>query len=341
MRDVQELSPVRLTGGGEMLLLADTGGSEYVVPLDVRLRDTLGQSFARPAINSGVPAPRTSSASSTPGTRQKEPTMVEAMRPREIQDRVRAGESAEDLAAAAGTPVDKVMIWAAPVLAERAHVAHLALDASVRRGSEGAAGSARDLGESALARLREEGSDPETLTWDAWRREDGRWTLQASYRSDGAARAARFVFDQRGRFVTAADDEGRWLVGEVPLSRTPAAPVVPDAPAVPAEAPRLRLAPQPASLPETGAAISAPGEPVDRVEVETHDPDDDAEAAPPAQDQLDALFDVPAATDEARDHDDDAADREDTTGLARRHPRKQRGRASVPTWDEIMFGGRD
>ena len=67
------------------------------------------------------------------GTGQLEITDGSALRPRDIQARIRAGESPESVAQVAQTSVDKVMPYAAPVLAERAHVAQRAQRASIRR----------------------------------------------------------------------------------------------------------------------------------------------------------------------------------------------------------------
>ena len=59
--------------------------------------------------------------------------MESTLRPRDIQTRIRAGETPEAVAHAAGTSVEKIMPFAAPVMAERAHVAERAQLASVRR----------------------------------------------------------------------------------------------------------------------------------------------------------------------------------------------------------------
>ena len=59
--------------------------------------------------------------------------MDSMLRPRDIQARIRAGETPESVAAAAQTTVDKVMPYAAPVLAEREHVAERAQRSSIRR----------------------------------------------------------------------------------------------------------------------------------------------------------------------------------------------------------------
>ncbi len=59
--------------------------------------------------------------------------MDSTLRPRDIQARIRAGESPEAVAEAARTTVDKIAGFANPVLAERAHIADRAQKASVRR----------------------------------------------------------------------------------------------------------------------------------------------------------------------------------------------------------------
>ena len=41
------------------------------------------------------------------------------MRPKEIQDRIRAGETADEIADAAGIPIERVRRFEGPVLAER------------------------------------------------------------------------------------------------------------------------------------------------------------------------------------------------------------------------------
>lgn len=134
------------------------------------------------------------------------------LRPREIQTRIRAGQSPETVAAAAQTSVDRVMVFATPVLAERAFVAQQAAKASVRRRvTDGTVGR---LAEAVSSRLESVGSDPDAAEWDAWRREDGRWTVVTSWVERGEARQAQFTYDAMGRYVVADDDDARWLVGE-------------------------------------------------------------------------------------------------------------------------------
>ncbi len=134
------------------------------------------------------------------------------LRPREIQVRIRAGQTPETVAAAAQTSVDRVMAYATPVLAERAFVAQQAARASVRR--RAGDGPVGQLGDAATQRLESVGVAPDAADWDAWRREDGRWTVVSTWVEGGEERRAEFTYDAMGRYVVAEDDAARWLVGE-------------------------------------------------------------------------------------------------------------------------------
>ena len=110
------MAHLTLTGvsdDGQRLLLVNDAGEEFTLDIDARLRAALRGDTARLG--------------------QLETTMDSALRPRDIQARIRAGETPEAVAQAAQTTVDKIMAFAAPVLAERQHVADRAQRSSVRR----------------------------------------------------------------------------------------------------------------------------------------------------------------------------------------------------------------
>ena len=73
----------------------------------------------------------------------------------------------------------RVERFAAPVLAEREHVAGLAVAAPVRRRGETAAH--RNLRVTVADRLLRRGVDIDTISWDAHRLEDGRWLSTYEY----------------------------------------------------------------------------------------------------------------------------------------------------------------
>ena len=140
--------------------------------------------------------------------------MDSALRPRDIQARIRAGDTPEAVAQAAQTTVDRIMAFAAPVLAERQHVAERAQRSSVRRKPGESASGARTLGDAVAGHLRSLNVDPETVAWDARRREDGRWTLTGDYAAGKRQGSATFIYDPPGNYVTVENEDARWLLGE-------------------------------------------------------------------------------------------------------------------------------
>ncbi len=302
---------------------------------------------------------------------QLEIPMDSVLRPRDIQTRIRSGESPETVAAAAQTTVDKIMGFAMPVLAERAYISEQALKSSVRR--RAGDGPIGHLGEAVAERLRARDIDPDSVTWDSWRREDGRWTLAADYLSGESARHAEFVYDTAGRYVMADDDESRWLVGERTTSHGPQ----PRASTPTASSPRRTLAPVDEQLPLGEDAIElVTGQAPRQAEEQTVDLSETASnvrafepravreaptredadwiatqaserpPAPPASELPDEepeldLQDEPEA--EPDPEPDPAADVEDEPEVvAEDKPAAKRSaksrRSSVPSWDEIMFG---
>jgi hypothetical protein len=190
---MREAKLVGLSQDGKNLILAMAEtGEEFAVPVDDRMRAALRGDRARLA--------------------QLEITMESALRPRDIQARIRAGESPEAVATVAQMPIEKVMAFAGPVLAERDHIATLAQRASVRR--RGGDGATRTLGAWVTERLRGRDVDPNSAEWDAWRRDDGKWAVRVSYHHGETERVALFAYDAPGRFAVPNDDEARWLVGE-------------------------------------------------------------------------------------------------------------------------------
>jgi hypothetical protein len=192
---MREARLVGLSQDGKQLILAMVEtGEEFAIPVDDRLRAALRGDRARLG--------------------QLEIQMESALRPRDIQARIRAGESPEAVAAVAQMPMERVMAFAGPVLAERDHVASLAQRASVRRRGGGDAPT-RNLGAWVTERLRIRGVDPAAADWDAWRREDGRWAVRVSYHvAEDDEKIAMFAYDAPGRYAVPDDDEARWLVGE-------------------------------------------------------------------------------------------------------------------------------
>jgi Protein of unknown function (DUF3071) len=183
---------VGLSPDGKSLIVATESGEEFMIEADERLRAALRGD--RPRLG------------------QLEIEMESSLTPRDIQARIRAGETLEDVARVAGIPMDRVERFAAPVLAEREHVASMAMSSSVRR--RGEPSGHRSLRITVTERLLGRGVDIDAIRWDSYRLDDGRWAVTADYRAGETSRHASFFYDLRGRFSIAANDEARWLLGD-------------------------------------------------------------------------------------------------------------------------------
>jgi hypothetical protein len=351
-----ELELVGLGEDGTRLVLADAAGEEFAVPLDDRLRAVVRGDRGRP--------------------RQLETSMESALRPRDIQARIRAGESPEAVAEIAQVPVDRILSYAVPVMAERGHIADRAQRSAVRR--KNAEGPGRLLGDAVAESLRAAQVDPGTCQWDAWRREDGRWTVTAHYRTDDGERTGSFVFDALNRYAVATDDDGRRLVGERVQEQEPSRTkpsgrrlsavaseydamlfdddtaggltAVADAlgedetarPLASASRARRRRSEPPREAPSARRDDTDGPDHADDTDA-TGDATDGAEGQVQGQVEVEMPEEEPAARtatgEEApRQRPDRPAGQRKQQPKPEKRGRKGRGRASVPSWDEIMFG---
>jgi hypothetical protein len=183
--------------------------------------------------------------------------------PREIQARIRAGASVEQLAESADVDIDRVARFAHPVLLERSRAAELATAAHPIL-ADGPA--VLTLLETVISSLVARGLNPDSTTWDAWRNEDGRWTVQLGWKAGRSDNLAHFRFcpGSHGGTVTAVDDAASELIDpdfDRPLLR-PVAPLAqldfeePEAP-VPAPAPVV-AAPAVSDGPEAEHKVEQP-----------------------------------------------------------------------------------
>ncbi|MEO6792624.1 MAG: septation protein SepH [Mycobacterium sp.] len=133
------------------------------------------------------------------------------LRPKDIQSRIRAGASVEQVAAAAGVDVSRVERFAHPVLLERSRAAELAAAAHPVL-SDGPA--VPTLLEVVTSALMTRGLNPDQSTWDAWRNDDGRWTVQLAWKAGRSDNLAHFRFTPgaHGGTVTAVDDAAKELI---------------------------------------------------------------------------------------------------------------------------------
>lgn len=334
-----ELRVVAVSNDGTRLVLKAADSTEYTLPIDERLRAAVRNDRARLG--------------------QIEIEVESHLRPRDIQARIRAGASAEEVAQLAGIPVDRVRRFEGPVLAERAFMAERARKTPVRRPGEN---SGPQLGEAVQERLLLRGADKDTVQWDSWRRDDGTWEVLLVYRVAGEVHTASWTYDPPRRLVQAVDDEARALIGEtddtLAAAPEPSFPFVPRIARLPRDRPLDRaldrqldrIAPAPPPEPEeerdslTSLLEAVPsfrgdlvvpeqpdGEPSDEVEAE--EPPAPAASAGAGAAYADVL--MPRSVSGHRDRLHGATDRQAEADGVR--PGR---RAAVPSWDEIVFGTR-
>jgi Protein of unknown function (DUF3071) len=305
---MQELRLVAVSEDGSYAILAVPGrGGRFTLPVDDRLRTVARGQFSRLA--------------------QYEIEVENPLRPKEIQDRIRAGETADEIADAAGIPVERVRRFEGPPLAEREHQAQQAQLATVRGPGEGGPGPR--LGEIVAERLTISGANPETQ-WDSRKRADGSWQVQLLFTVGGRPQLAEWVYDPRRRHVTPDDDQAARLSlpeADLPdmafpargLARATVTPLTPRLGGTGPYQPESRDVPERmptrAAAPAVPAAPAAPAAPAPLTMAEAGhaeaDPGTAAEAGQPA--------------DPARERP------------VRRAAAGRTRRSSVPSWDEIMF----
>ncbi|URM94843.1 septation protein SepH [Actinomadura madurae] len=182
---MQELRLVAVSEDGTYLVLATAGrGTRFTLPVDDRLRAAVRGHFSRLG--------------------QFEIEVESPLRPKEIQARIRSGETAEEIAESAGIPVERVRWFEGPVLQEREYMAQQAQRVAVRRPGETAPGP--PLGETVEERLGRGGVDLEEAEWDSWKCEDSTWRVRLSFFESGRPHAAEWTFDPRRRHVTPLDE---------------------------------------------------------------------------------------------------------------------------------------
>jgi hypothetical protein len=122
--------------------------------------------------------------------------------PREIQKRIRAGESADDIARAGGLPVADVARYEGPVLAERAY--HV-------RSARAAESDGRSV-EDRVAELAER-LEVGPLVWDCFQTDPRRWEVTAT----AGELVVRLAWDPGTRRVDPLDQTARQALGQAPL----------------------------------------------------------------------------------------------------------------------------
>ncbi|GAB3299304.1 septation protein SepH [Geodermatophilus aquaeductus] len=231
--------------------------------------------------------------------------------PRVIQQRIRAGETPEQVAASSGTRVERIMRFAHPVLQERERIADQAREARVRL-SEGT--PSVPLQQFMAERLRLLGADLDAVRWDAARSDDGTWVVTAAWRAGTKEGTTQWAYDLAGRAVSPLDAATRDFAEGTRLVRV--------VPGVPAERPVLPVHRSAATSDRPATERPAPERPA---------PPAAEEPARPAP--AERRTDVPDDED-VSEHDTVVLRTGETDG------EDEDPRARVPAWEDIVFGVR-
>ncbi|GMA31454.1 septation protein SepH [Litorihabitans aurantiacus] len=192
-----ELELDTLHADGEHLILRGPGGERYRLVIDESLRSAVRRD--RPRLEA-LRAHETST-----------------LRPRDIQARIRAGASVQEVADEGGLPLESVRRYEGPVQAERSWIAE-----QTRALPIGREVGAPTLGDLVVDRLAARGVSQEAA-WDAVRSPGEAWEVTVAFEAGGALRVARWQVDLTTRSLVALDDESRWLSEtELTGSRRPA-----------------------------------------------------------------------------------------------------------------------
>ena len=328
---MRQLTFVRVTDDGTSVVVATTDGNEeFALANNAALRDATHGHAVPPAAG-------------TPGTPVALSTAALPIGPREIQMRVRAGESPEQVADSCGVELARILRFATPVVEERLRIAGEARRARARRSTT--EGQVVVFGEAVDERFLAHGLDAGDVTWSSRRREDGEWIVRAEWTRAEATYDAEWVFHRASRLVTPLDDTAADLLSDRPIR-----PVTPPA-AEPT--PRISLAAAPALAPGVVAFPPMPEALTDELPV----PDDvfDQEAAPesdaaglsavvPSVDEVELEFEAPplplGITDPTTRPLARLAAVRSGGGKREESDDERAARAKVPSWDEILLGVR-
>jgi hypothetical protein len=286
--------------------------------------------------------------------------------PREIQAHIRAGLSAQEVATLLGARVEDVARFEGPVLAEREHVVGQALAVPVLLGGDLEGDAHPTFGSAVRAKLAEAGATGER--WTSWKEPTG-WIVKLEFTASEVGHDARWSFEPRRGIlsplnadaiqlsrqgslpdgliprlraldVVAAKDDTRFDSGAFGPRRLPDADL---------ESPELHAPTTPAVQ---QAAIKRANEPV-VTSAETADLLEALRRRRGQREPLPGIEDVPSRAhspvalfdalepgyDEAPPDDEPEREYEQPASAVAEAGRRK-GRSSMPSWDEIVFGAR-
>lgn len=325
------------------LVLATESGERFALAIDDVLRGELRRAQRDRAEPDGTPRPS----------------------PREIQAHIRAGLSAREVAELLDARYEDVVRFEGPVLAERDHVVGQALAVPVLLGGDFEAHSQPTFGTAVRGKLAEAGATGER--WTSWKEADG-WILKLEFTANAVDHDARWGFDPRRSTLSPHNADAVQLSrqGSLPDGLIPRLRALDSAPAKDdsrfdsgAFGPRRIVesereadavdgpttAAQAAAIKRADSSVATSAETADLLEAlrrrrgqrEPLPGEDDDE--PHASSAPVALFDALEPGYDASAEDDGESPTYQGPGAVAEAGRRK-GRTSMPSWDEIVFGAK-
>ena len=189
---MRELFPVDSESTETSLVLRTEDGEEFFLPVTDELREALlGQQEEAPAEEPAAPA---ISLAQPAKPAKSEPAEEEApIRPAEIQNRIRAGASAAELAEEMCVTESRIEPFAYPVMLERNRIAEIAKQAHPVREDGPAKLTLWEVLASAFAAR---GHSLSESTWDAYRHQGEAWIVRVTWKAGLSENEAEWYFKQ-------------------------------------------------------------------------------------------------------------------------------------------------
>jgi len=315
------MKDIRFLGSdGDFLLLEDSEGQKFRLLLDQPLRSAI---------------------------KNEVPQMLDQPRlsPREIQEEIRVGRSIEEIVQASGAPVAYVMKFAQPVLDELNHAVLNALTVRLEvPGDRFSNATTREFGEIIKARLAASGAGIEK--WSAMKAPEHGFYIYCEYELAGRQTKATWLYDPK-RLALIPENEsaislssGDRIASQAPKLR----PVqnsaldftsnLADTVEIVREVPKLTPTPvQESRAPATPISDTADLLEALRKKRNEREHLEQQEDSPPA----DFLSVVPDFEEQESIPEEDIS-QDPPEAIPATPPVNKKGRASIPSWDEIVFG---
>jgi len=340
---MQDLRVIGVENGA--LLVVSDDGERFRIPIDEVLQSKLRQSTPDPGVG-------------------------RKLSPKEIQSHIRSGMSAQDVSSVTGVPLEYIQKFEGPVLAEREFVIETALGVAVHSTDVDLVGQGATFGTAIRSRLHSLGAINEH--WASWKDPGAGWVVKLAFTAEQIDHDARWSFDARKLSLSPINNEAVTLSqqGEAPAGLVPRLRAVSGGPKQP-DSSRFDSGAFDLGDSIVGPASPASAEPVSRFAPETpgdHNQtadlldalrrrrgereaasfaEDDTVLSHPASNGI-RLVDVPieVPVDEVRPQQTRPQEtrpqetQPQPTLPQPSIPKARKGRASMPSWDDIVFGAR-